>query len=184
MVEYSGYDPAKPGRNLLEDNADAIAELGLDGDDLCTTLAFLCNAPAQPSSIIAVAMGYAVVAVNVRGTGCSGGAYDYFEPLQVLDGYDVIETVAAQDWVYNHKVGMVGLSYPGIASCSWPGHNRRAWPRSLRCRSWTTPCAGCSPRRHLQRGLRAHVGRRGAEEGRALRTGLGAGAGRRGRHHL
>ena len=115
VVEYSGYDPAKPGSNLLEDNADKLAELGLDADELCTTLEFLCNAPAQPSSIIAIAMGYAVVSVNVRGTGCSGGAYDYFEPLQVLDGYDVVETVAAQDWVYDNKVGMVGLSYPGIS---------------------------------------------------------------------
>lgn len=115
VVEYSGYDPSKPGSNLLEENADKIAELGLNAEDLCKTLAFLCDAPAQPSSIIAIAMGYAVVAVNVRGTGCSGGAYDYFEQLQVLDGYDVIETVAAQDWVYDHKVGMVGLSYPGIS---------------------------------------------------------------------
>lgn len=115
VVEYSGYDPAKPGTNLLEDNGDKLSELGLDADELCDTLAFLCDAPAQPSSTIAIAMGYAVVAVNVRGTGCSGGAYDYFEPLQVLDGYDVIETVAAQDWVHDHKVGMVGLSYPGIS---------------------------------------------------------------------
>ena len=115
VVEYSGYDPAKPGNNLLEDNAEAIEELGLDAEELCGMLAFLCDAPAQPSSIISLAMGYAVVAVNVRGTGCSGGAYDYFEPLQVLDGYDVIETVAAQDWVRGNTVGMVGLSYPGIS---------------------------------------------------------------------
>ena len=60
-------------------------------------------------------MGYAVVAVNMRGTGCSGGAYDFFEPLQLTDGYDVIETAAAQSWVKNNRVGMVGLSYPGIS---------------------------------------------------------------------
>ncbi|MEI2699101.1 MAG: CocE/NonD family hydrolase [Microthrixaceae bacterium] len=77
--------------------------------------AFACNAPDQPSSLLASALGYTVVAVNIRGTGCSGGAYDFFEPLQLLDGYDVIETVAAQDWVKDHKVGMVGLSYPGIS---------------------------------------------------------------------
>lgn len=53
--------------------------------------------------------------MNVRGTGCSGGAYDFFETLQVLDGYDAIETIGAQDWVKQHHVGMVGLSYPGIA---------------------------------------------------------------------
>ena len=38
----------------------------------------------------------------MRGTGCSGGAFDFFEPLAVLDGYDVIETVARQPWV-RHK---------------------------------------------------------------------------------
>ena len=37
-------------------------------------------------------MGFTVVDVNMRGTGCSGGAFDFFEPLQSLDGYDVIET--------------------------------------------------------------------------------------------
>ena len=57
-------------------------------------------------------MGYAVVGVNVRGTGCSGGAYDFFETMQVLDGYDVIETVAAQDWAAGHQVGMVGPLLP------------------------------------------------------------------------
>ncbi len=50
----------------------------------------------------------------MRGTGCSGGSWDYFEPLQSLDGYDAIETVAAQPWVKGGKVGMVGISYPGI----------------------------------------------------------------------
>ena len=35
----------------------------------------------------------------MRGTGCSGGAFDFFEPLQSLDGYDVIETIARQPWV-------------------------------------------------------------------------------------
>ena len=60
-------------------------------------------------------LGYAVVDVNMRGTGCSGGAFDYFEPLQALDGYDVIETVARQPWVLHGKVGMAGLSYGGIS---------------------------------------------------------------------
>ena len=59
-------------------------------------------------------LGYATVGVNVRGTGCSGGAFDAFEQLQALDGYDVVETVAAQPWVEFGKVGMVGISYPGI----------------------------------------------------------------------
>ena len=48
--------------------------------------------PAGPQSGIAILanlMGFTVVDVNMRGTGCSGGAFDFFEPLQSLDGYDV-----------------------------------------------------------------------------------------------
>ena len=74
--------------------------------------------PAGPQSglaLIANLMGFAVVDVNMRGTGCSGGAFDYFEPLQNLDGYDVIETIAQQPWVLNNKVGMFGISYGGIS---------------------------------------------------------------------
>ncbi len=74
--------------------------------------------PAGPTSGIAAlanVMGFAVVDVNMRGTGCSGGAFDFFEPLQSLDGYDVIETIARQPWVKGHKVGMMGISYGGIS---------------------------------------------------------------------
>src|SRR3954447_19750621 len=74
--------------------------------------------PAGPESgiaIIANLMGFTVVDVNMRGTGCSGGAFDFFEPLQSLDGYDVIETIARQPWVANGKVGMMGISYGGIS---------------------------------------------------------------------
>jgi uncharacterized protein len=74
--------------------------------------------PAGPHSGIAVLanlMGFAVVDVNIRGTGCSGGAFDFFEMLQSLDGYDVIETIANQPWVLNNQVGMLGISYGGIS---------------------------------------------------------------------
>jgi len=74
--------------------------------------------PAGPDSGIAILaniMGFAVVDVNMRGTGCSGGAFDFFEPLQNIDGYDVVETVAHQSWVTHNKVGMMGISYGGIS---------------------------------------------------------------------
>ncbi|MGB0098735.1 MAG: CocE/NonD family hydrolase [Nocardioides sp.] len=60
-------------------------------------------------------LGYAYVGVNMRGTGCSGGSFLHFEPAQSLDGYDAIETVAAQPWAKGHRAGMVGISYPGIS---------------------------------------------------------------------
>jgi predicted acyl esterase len=85
LIEYSGYDPANP------------FEWG--GTTASTRIASL--------------LGYATVGVNIRGTGCSGGAFQLWEDPQAADGYDVVETVAAQPWVKNKKVGLVGLSYPG-----------------------------------------------------------------------
>ncbi len=85
LVEYSGYGYANPA------------------------------GPESGIAPIARLLGYAVVDVNMRGTGCSGGAFDYFERLQALDGYDVIETVARQPWVMHDRVGMLGISYGGIS---------------------------------------------------------------------
>jgi len=69
----------------------------------------------QPGTLIANLLGFAVVGVNMRGTGCSGGVFDIFSSAQAADGYDVVETVARQPWVLHGKVGMVGLSYAGIS---------------------------------------------------------------------
>jgi predicted acyl esterase len=85
LIEYSGYGYADPA------------------------------GPVNGIAVLANLMGFAVVDVNMRGTGCSGGAFDFFEPLQNLDGYDVIETIANQPWVLGHKVGMMGISYGGIS---------------------------------------------------------------------
>ncbi|MCB9372127.1 MAG: CocE/NonD family hydrolase, partial [Microthrixaceae bacterium] len=87
VVDYSGYDPSDP--DIFSDDPD------------------------HRPMFVARAAGYAVVGVNLRGTTCSGGAYSYWETLQGLDGYDVIETVAAQPWAT--RVGMIGLSFPGIS---------------------------------------------------------------------
>ena len=85
LIEYSGYGYANP------------------------------KGPENGIAVLANLMGFAVVDVNMRGTGCSGGAFDFFEPLQNLDGYDVIETIARQPWVEGGKVGMLGISYGGIS---------------------------------------------------------------------
>jgi len=69
----------------------------------------------EPMTGIFTQVGYATVGVNMRGSGCSGGAFDFFSELQTLDGYDMIEAIAAQPWVLDNKVGMVGISYPGIS---------------------------------------------------------------------
>jgi uncharacterized protein len=105
IVNISGYYPGKPGESL-----------GPEMELFCDDLPVLCDAPSYPPGIQAGIRGWAAVGVNLRGTGCSGGAYDYFETLQLLDGYDVIEIVSRQSWVKHGKVGLVGLSYPGITS--------------------------------------------------------------------
>jgi predicted acyl esterase len=61
-----------------------------------------------------VDQGYAVAGINIRGTGCSGGRFDYFEPVEWKDGYDGIEFLAHQTWSNGH-LAMVGKSYPGIS---------------------------------------------------------------------
>lgn len=70
---------------------------------------------SQPGVLLGPLMGFATVGVNMRGTGCSGGAFNYFEPAQNTDGYDAIEVIARQSWVKGGKVGMLGVSYPGIS---------------------------------------------------------------------
>jgi uncharacterized protein len=94
------------------------------------------SAPGGPPQEAAAFLfqGYAVIGVNMRGSGCSGGSFDYFETLQSLDGYDAVEAVAAQPWS-NGDVGMVGISYPGISqlfvAATQPPHLRAITPLSV-----------------------------------------------------
>ena len=113
----------------------------------------------QPSTLIAQALGYATVGINMRGTGCSGGAFDFFEQLQSTDGYDAIETIAAQPWVAHHKVGLVGLSYPAISQLFVaqlrPPHLAAIAPLSV---IDDTIKGTLAPGRHPQLRLRGRVG--------------------------
>jgi hypothetical protein len=85
LIEYSGYGYANPA------------------------------GPVNGIANLANLLGFAVVDVSMRGTGCSGGAFNFFDRDESLDGYDAIETIAHQPWVLDHKVGMLGISYGGIS---------------------------------------------------------------------
>ncbi len=92
----------------------------LDQGPFPTVVEFSGYDPANPGSpepvtLIASALGYATVGVNMRGSGCSGGVFDLFNFATTADGYDIIETVAAQPWVKGGTVGMVGISFSGIS---------------------------------------------------------------------
>ncbi len=114
-----------PGLNYIEtrDGTTLAANVVLPGPiedgPYPTVVEYSGYSPADPEATgfkdLFGPLGYAYVGVNMRGTGCSGGSFRYFEYTQSTDGYDAIETVAAQPWAYENQVGMVGVSYPGIS---------------------------------------------------------------------
>ena len=111
-----GYITVRDGTTL---SANVILPGPAGAGPYPTVVEYSGYQPSDPNSARLAALftsqGFAYVGVNMRGTGCSGGSFRFFEAVQSLDGYDVIEAVAAQPWVTDHEVGMVGISYPGIS---------------------------------------------------------------------
>jgi predicted acyl esterase len=101
LIEYSGYQTAAPHDllgQILSGKPDPLA-------------------PASSTavgSLIGLQLNFAVVSVQMRGSGCSGGAFDLFDLPTTYDGYDAVEAVGNQSWVKRHKVGLVGISFSGI----------------------------------------------------------------------
>lgn len=83
LFEYSGYDPG------TKPDASYIRQYVESG------------------------AGYNYIGVSLRGTGCSSGAFDFFQPAEAKDGAAVIAWIRKQAWS-DGKVGMIGKSYPGI----------------------------------------------------------------------
>ena len=104
VIEYSGYNVAGP-HSLI----DALEGHASSSDPL------LPDTSTVVGSVVAPLLGFVTVSVQMRGTGCSGGAFDLFGLPSDYDGYDVVQTVGAQPWVLHHKVGMVGISYSGFS---------------------------------------------------------------------
>lgn len=110
LIEYSGYQTAAP--------KDLLSALGTN-DPL---------APASSTAVgalIAPLLEFAVVSVQMRGSGCSGGAFDLFGLPTTFDGYDAVETVGSQSWVKGGKVGMGGISFSGITQLFTAGTQPR-----------------------------------------------------------
>lgn len=101
LIEHSGYGTAAP-HDLLG------AVLGGAGDPLAP------DTSTAVGALIAPQMRFASIMVQMRGTGCSGGAYDLFGLPTTYDGYDMVEIAGNQSWS-SGKVGMVGISYSGIS---------------------------------------------------------------------
>ncbi len=106
VIEESGYAIAAP-HSLID------AELHLNGESTSDPL--VPDSATVVGSLVAPLLGFATISLQMRGTGCSGGAFDLFDLPTTYDGYDAVQIAASQPWVANHKVGMVGISFSGIS---------------------------------------------------------------------
>ncbi len=111
VVEYSGYDTAGPTDPIPFYISQALGTHCTN----CGDPNLLPDSATAVGSVLARTVGFATVSVQMRGTGCSGGAFDLFGYPTDYDAYDAIEVIAHQSWVANHKVGMVGISYSGLS---------------------------------------------------------------------
>lgn len=63
-----------------------------------------------------VPRGYALVVVDIRGTGASFGTRDSFRsPREMADAREIADWIVAQPWS-DGRIGATGISYPGAAS--------------------------------------------------------------------
>ncbi len=116
LGEGFGYITTRDGTTL---SANVVLPGPIDQGPYPTVIEYNGYSPSDPGGAafarLYTSQGFAYVGVNMRGTGCSGGSYGLFDTNNALDGYDVVETVAAQPWVAHHGVGLVGISYGGIS---------------------------------------------------------------------
>jgi putative CocE/NonD family hydrolase len=112
VIREAGYLTVRDGTQLAYEYVRPAGEgpfptlLTYDGYNAGTT--------PDPSYISRyIPRGYAFMGLNLRGTGCSGGVFDFFQPSEGPDGFEAVEWIARQGWS-NGSIGMIGKSYPGI----------------------------------------------------------------------
>lgn len=111
VIEYSGYGvagPTDPIPYLISQELNTAC-------NNCGDPNLLPDSSTEIGAVVARFSGFATVSLEMRGMGCSGGAFDLFGYPSDYDAYDAIEIVAHQSWVSNHKVGMVGISFSGLS---------------------------------------------------------------------
>ncbi len=93
ILNYSGYDPGSIGGVAYRRGETAMW-------------------PALDKSLIEA--GYAVLGVNLPGTGCSSGQLRFFEKRWGTDGAEAVEWAAHQKWS-DGSVGMANWSFAGLS---------------------------------------------------------------------
>ena len=119
VVEYSGYNVAGPTDPIPSLLASATGSPCTN----CGDPNLLPDGATDVGAVLARLAGFATVSLQMRGSGCSGGAFDLFGYPSDYDAYDAIEIAAHQSWVANGKVGMVGISFSGLSQLPSAGTN-------------------------------------------------------------
>ncbi len=114
VFDMSGYDGSEArGRTLIGEAGDAVAEpaTGEPFHEPIETGLALASDSRQLTAMFSDA--YVVVHASVRGTGCSGGEFDIYSWRSNIDGYELIEWIAKQDFS-DGRVAIMGHSYSGM----------------------------------------------------------------------
>jgi hypothetical protein len=121
-VQKQGYIPMADGTQLAYTvelpAATGRFPVALAYAGYCEGSDAQCNDATNASALLAA--GYAVLGVNIRGTGCSTGIFDAFTDQEWHDGAAAVEWAARQPWSTGH-VGMFGDSFPGITQLGVAG---------------------------------------------------------------
>jgi uncharacterized protein len=121
-VQKQGYIPMADGTQLAY-----TVELPAGAGRFPVALAYAgycegsdaqCNDATNATALLTA--GYAVLGVNIRGTGCSTGTFDAFTAQEWRDGAAAVGWAARQPWSTGH-VGMFGDSFPGITQLGVAG---------------------------------------------------------------
>ena len=115
-ITETGYITVTDGTRLryhmqrLEEAPPGPVVMQYDGYDAGTG-SYFSNIPEAKERLMQ--LGYSILGVSVRGTGCSSGGFNLFDPQRAVDGAEAVEWAATQPWS-NGDVGMMGYSYPGV----------------------------------------------------------------------
>ena len=115
-VQQTGYITMSDGVKLryavVLPAATGRFPVALKYDGYCEgTAPMSCNGTTDSAALLDA--GFAVLGVNIRGTGCSQGQFDFRSPQESADGAAVVEWAARQPWSTGH-VGMFGDSFPAV----------------------------------------------------------------------
>ena len=103
--------------------------------------------PGKRFSEVLARKGYAVVRVDIRGTGSSEGInQDEYTVREQWDGYDAVEWIASQPWC-DGQVNIMGISYGGFTALQiaglQPPHLRTIIPVDFTDNRYTDDCVYC-----------------------------------------